>query len=261
MAVQRDLHRNALHDLGEIARRVVGRQQREGASGAGRPAVDMPREDEVGESIDGDARGLADAHIGHLGFLVVRDHPDVGQRHDRDDLRADVDELAGPHLALADEAVGRRNNVRVTEIVARQRDLRLGGANLRLDLFLLNIETRQNGLLLFELRFVQLELRMGAFVVGVRLLQQLLRSRRGVIDEIALAPGFEIVSQHVGLGGVDGRLGLADQGALHVPLVREIGERRLRRRQIGLRKRELSLVVGGIDDRRSDRPCARLDSR
>ena len=82
---------------------------------------------------------------------------------------------------------------------------------------------------------------MGALVVGVRLLQQLLRSRRRVIDEIALAPVFEIISQHIGLRGVDRRLGLADQGALHVPLVRDIGERRLRRRQIGLRQRELSL--------------------
>jgi hypothetical protein len=127
--------------------------------------------------------------------------------------------------------------------------LSLGGANLRLDLFLLNVESRQNGLLLFELRFVQLELRMGAFVVGVGLLQQLPRSRRGVIDEITLARGFEIVAQHVGLGGVDGGRGLADQGALHVALVGEIGERRLRRRQIGLRKRELSFIVGGIDDR------------
>ena len=132
---------------------------------------------------------------------------------------------------------------------------------MRLDLFFLNVETRQNGLLLFELRFVQLELGVGAFVVGVRLFQQLLRSRRGVIDEIALAPGFEIIAQHIGLSGVDRRLGLADQGALHVALVGEIGERRLRRRQIGLRECELRFIVGGIDDRRSDRPCARLDSR
>ena len=48
--VQRDLHRNTLHDLGEIARRVVGRQQREGAAGAGRPAVDMAGQHEVRET-------------------------------------------------------------------------------------------------------------------------------------------------------------------------------------------------------------------
>ena len=249
MAVQRDFHRNALHHFGEIARRVVGRQQRESASGAGRPTVDMTREDQVRKSVDGDARGLAEAHIRHLRFLVICEHPDVGQRHGRDDLRADIDELARPDLTLADETVCRRNDVRVSEIVARQRDLRLGGANLRLELFLLIIETRQNGLLLRELRFVQLELRMGAFVVGVRLLQKLLRSRRRMIDEIALASVFEIVAQHVGLGGIDGRLGLADERVLYVPLVREIGERRLRRRQIGVRQGELSFVIGGIDDR------------
>ena len=39
-AVERDLHRHALHDLGEIAGRVLGRQQRELRAGAGGEAVD-----------------------------------------------------------------------------------------------------------------------------------------------------------------------------------------------------------------------------
>src|SRR5689334_9685434 len=37
---QRDADRNALHDLHEVARRVVGRQQREAGPGAGGQAVD-----------------------------------------------------------------------------------------------------------------------------------------------------------------------------------------------------------------------------
>ena len=105
-------------------------------------------------------RGLADADVGHLRFLVVREHPDVGQRHDGDDLRADVDELAGTDLTLADETVGGRNDARVSEIVAAPgapgpRRRRICASNC----FLLNVESGQNGLLLRELRFVQLELR------------------------------------------------------------------------------------------------------
>jgi len=57
MAVQRDFHRNTLHHFREIAGRVVGREQREGASGSGRPTVDMTRQNEIGKSIDGDAAG------------------------------------------------------------------------------------------------------------------------------------------------------------------------------------------------------------
>jgi len=104
--VQDDLDGNALHDLGEVARGVIGREQGEGAPGARRPALDMACENEIGEGVDGDACGLTDAHIRHLRLLVVRDHPDIGQRDDGNDLRADVDELAGADLALADETIG-----------------------------------------------------------------------------------------------------------------------------------------------------------
>ena len=74
------------------------------------------------------ARRLAEPHVGHLGLLVIRDHPDVRQRHDGDHLRADIDELAGPHLALADQPVGRRHDARVAQVVRGERDLRLGRA-------------------------------------------------------------------------------------------------------------------------------------
>ena len=38
---------------------------------------------------------IADPDIGHLGFLVIRDDPDVRQRDRGDHLRADIDELPG----------------------------------------------------------------------------------------------------------------------------------------------------------------------
>ena len=83
----------------------------------GDQAVDVASQLQVGKGVDGDARRLADAHVGHLRLLVVGDHPDVRQRHDGDHLRADIDELAGPHLALADQAVRRRHDPRVAEVV------------------------------------------------------------------------------------------------------------------------------------------------
>src|SRR4051794_19763976 len=43
VAIDQDLHRHALDDLGEIAGRVLSRQQRELRSGAGRQAVDRAR--------------------------------------------------------------------------------------------------------------------------------------------------------------------------------------------------------------------------
>src|SRR6266566_3405065 len=71
-AIERDLHRNALHHLGEIAGRVVGRQQREFLAAGGRETVDMAVHHLPGEHVDGDVDLLALAHVGELGLLEVR---------------------------------------------------------------------------------------------------------------------------------------------------------------------------------------------
>ena len=60
----------------------------------------MPR-----EGIDPDPRLLSDRHVGELGLLVVRDHPDLGQRGQRGDLGSDTDQLPGLHLALTEDPV------------------------------------------------------------------------------------------------------------------------------------------------------------
>ncbi len=105
--IEHDLDRHTLHHLGEVAGGVVRRQQRERAAGAGRPAVDMAGQRQIRKSIDRDARGVAETHVGHLRLLVVRDHPDLRQRHHRDHLCADIDELALADLAQADQPVRR----------------------------------------------------------------------------------------------------------------------------------------------------------
>ena len=100
-----------------------------------------------------------------------------GQRYDGDHLGSDVYELARPNQALADESVGGRQNTRVRHVVLSQCRLRLGGAHLRLELLLLDVETCKNGLLLIELRLVELQLSRRALGVVVCLLDALRRSR------------------------------------------------------------------------------------
>ena len=85
--------------------------------------------------------------------------------------------------------------------------------------------------------------------VVVGLFDQLLRSGDSGPEQVALALILELVAQHVGLGRVDRCLGLVDERLLHDPLVREIGERRLRGGEIGLSQVELGLIVGRVDHR------------
>ena len=100
---------------------------------------------------------------------------------------------------------------------------------MRLQLFFLHIQAGEQRLLLIELRLVQLKLRLGALFVVLRLLDKLRRAGDLRPQQIVLPLALELIAQQIGLGGVDRRLGLADQRALHVLLIGEIGERGLRR--------------------------------
>ena len=116
LGVERDLHRNALHDFGEVARRVVGRQERESLAARRRHAVDMAVEDAARKHVHLDRRGLAALHVGELRFLVVRDHISRVGRDDRHELRAGLDELADAERAVADGSVDRGDDRRVAQI-------------------------------------------------------------------------------------------------------------------------------------------------
>ena len=52
LGVEDDLHRDALHDLGEVAGGVVGRQQREFLTAGRREAVDAAAEELAREGVD-----------------------------------------------------------------------------------------------------------------------------------------------------------------------------------------------------------------
>src|SRR6185437_5000490 len=113
--VECDTNRDALHDLGEIAGRVIRRQQGRLRATRRRDALDAPAQRLLRETVDRDFDRLARLHMGELRFLVVRDHMDVRQRHDIDEVGADIDVIAGLHLTLAGDAVERRDDPGVAE--------------------------------------------------------------------------------------------------------------------------------------------------
>src|ERR1700684_2793924 len=86
--VEHDLYRHALHDLGEIAGRVVGRQQCEFETACRREAVDMALEHGAPEAVDLDFDRLTVADMRELGFLEIRHHIDGVERNHRHQLRA-----------------------------------------------------------------------------------------------------------------------------------------------------------------------------
>ena len=120
VAVEHDLHRNALHDLGEVAGGVVRRQQRELLAAGRRDAVDHGRARSwPGKVSTVDVDRLARPHVGKLGLLVVGDDVDRAQRHDRHQLRAGLDVLPDPQRPRADRAILGRDDRRVAEVESR----------------------------------------------------------------------------------------------------------------------------------------------
>ncbi len=114
--VNDDLHRDALHDLGEVARGVVGRQQREHGARGRRECQHMSAQCMPREGVDGDFRLLPDGHVSQLRFLVVGDDPYVRQGREGRDLTAHAHQLPGFDLALSDHAVLSRRDGGVPDI-------------------------------------------------------------------------------------------------------------------------------------------------
>ena len=118
-SAQHDLHRDALDDLGEVAGRVVRRQQCELLAAGRCDAVHHAMHHLTGEGVDLDVHRLTRPHVGKLRLLVVRHHVHRAQRHDRHQLRAGLDILSDTKRPGADHAVLRRHDGRVAEVQAR----------------------------------------------------------------------------------------------------------------------------------------------
>ena len=86
-----------------------------------------PVERLVGIGVDRDLGRLARPHLGQLGFLEIGGDIDLGQRHQRQQLRPGLDVLPDPAGAVAGDAGDRRADHRVVEIVLGQPQ---GGARL-----------------------------------------------------------------------------------------------------------------------------------
>src|SRR6266436_4813542 len=118
--VELDPDRNALDHFGEIAGGVIGRQQRELRAAGGRDPLDAAMQLLVRKAVDRDVDGLAGLDPRELGFLVIGHHIDVRQRHDIDEVAADIDVIARLNLAFADDAVERRDDFGIAELEARR---------------------------------------------------------------------------------------------------------------------------------------------
>ena len=93
---------------------------------------------------------------------------------------------------------------RIAEIVAGERGLSLGCADLRVKLLFLAAEGGEKGLVLVSLGEVQLALSGGAVQIGVRLLDRPRRPSDPGRQQIVLPFCFQLVSMDVRVGRLDG---------------------------------------------------------
>src|ERR1700722_153968 len=102
--IQRYLDGNTLHDFGEIAGGVVGRQQSELRT-AGRRDLDHLAANEFSRIFVNPKFGsVPNFHVGQLCFAIVRLHP-LGESDKGDHLSSRGDELPRPNLPFAHRAV------------------------------------------------------------------------------------------------------------------------------------------------------------
>src|SRR5882757_7061378 len=124
-------NRDALNHLGEIAGRVVGRQQCELRPTGGRYSLDTAMQPFAWETIDGHVDRLARLYPGQLGLLVVGDDIDVRQRHDIDEVAPDIDVVVRLNLPLADDTIERCCDFGVAKLEAGRGQRGLGALQVR----------------------------------------------------------------------------------------------------------------------------------
>src|SRR4030081_695572 len=122
--VDRDTHWDQLDDFGEIARRVRGRQHREGAGGGRRNRVHLAWDVDA-QRVDVNGHCLADFDSANIGLFDVGVDPQLGRIDDAHDR------LAGRHVGANrdgfgdDDAVDRRLDVNARVAHAQETELRL----------------------------------------------------------------------------------------------------------------------------------------
>src|SRR5713226_3951571 len=229
--VQRNLDRDALYHLREIAGRVVGRQQRKLGSAGWCDLQHLAVKYLTGILVDPQLSSIANLHVGQLGFAIVRQHP-LRDINERNYLRARRYKLSWPNLSFPHSALAGCVNFCVAKIHHSCREVRLLRTQIGLKLHILRLEdsfrtplgfrseftATQQRLSLFEIGGAARELCRQALVVRHRGFHLLLRRRMSLIQTL-LALAFRVGTNQVRTCGLptsfsrgDLRLCLIDTG-------------------------------------------------
>ncbi len=130
--VEPDLHRQPLDDLDPVARGILRRQERKARARPGGERIHLAIEGPVGERVDAHFRRHARPDALELGLLVVRDDPDVVERHDGEKRLPHLRHLAKLDRSLGNHAVDGRAHVRVVELQLGVGEVGLGLRDRRL---------------------------------------------------------------------------------------------------------------------------------
>ena len=183
----------------------------------------------AGAGVHPDGDVLARAHLGELGFLEVRRHPQV-VGHDGQQGLAGVDVVADVDGALCDAAVLRGVDGRVAEVELGRGDGHVGGLQVGgggLDGAALRLELGLGG---GDGLLVRLDGRGGGAGLGVGVVHGLPGHGAGIDGLVALEVG--LLLGQVGLRDADLGLGLVDVGLTEL--------------QVGLRLVELGHCLGAL---------------
>src|ERR1700723_2929723 len=99
--IEDDLHRDSLHYLSEVSRRIIRRQKGELRSAGGRDLSHFSVQDNPGKGVDGDVGDIAFSDVGQLRLFVVGLDPNITSDQ-VDHLHAGGDQLPLLHMTLAD---------------------------------------------------------------------------------------------------------------------------------------------------------------
>src|SRR5215472_13093201 len=230
-----DPHGEALHDLGEVAGSVVGRQQRKHRARGRRHARNRSLDRAAGQRVDGDGDRLAGLQTRELGLLEVGVDIDRIERDHAGEPLARLHVVADLHGAIADHAVDRRPDGGEGEIA------------LSLGLRRLELLERARGLL--PLRLEHVHVGLGGVDDGLRILDrgdrlipvchrlfERLAARELLGGERLLAVELEPRARLTGLRRDELRLGLVDIRLLRDDLAGEALDRRLLGRDLLARR-------------------------
>ena len=255
-----DAHRDPLNDLGEIAGRVVGRQQRELRARGRRDRRDDALDRLAVERVDGDVGLLSRLDPAELGLLVIG--VDIGrrERHQRHQARSRRHQVSDLGRLVADHAVERRHDPGEAEVALGFGERGHQFVALAGGLVALRLEDIEIGLRALERGDRRSGVRLGggqrgdrAIAIGGGLLEPLLGAEIG-LGELVRPVVFQGGALNFGLAGALLRLrgvhlgpGLGDDRGLSLDLPAEPGDRRVLRADLGLRVVDRDPVVAVVD--------------